>query len=197
MLLHLMVGLGLLWPVLVVAAWGSGVALTPTEKPRTRSETPEKVAPPERDALDPQVLTAYLSAEHQLLRQAEPPENLRQTMQSLRDCLERILEEWEHLDDYPEHQVIIAAILSEDLPNKLNSCHHVPGSARRRAANSVVASLALLQKEAEEIRATIGEEDIRALEQHHELLQLQFGHLRGPGRGFQLPGKRSPEESAG
>lgn len=112
-------------------------------------------------------------------------------------AFERILEEWEHLDGYPEHQVIIAAILSEDLPNKLNSCHHVPGSARRRAANSVVASLVLLQKEAEEIRATIGEEDIRALEQHHELLQLQFGHLRGPGRGFQLPGKRSPEESAG
>lgn len=91
MLLHLMVGLGLLWPVLVVAAWGSGVALTPTEKPTTRSETPEKLAPPARDALDPQVLTTYLSAEFQWLRQAEPPENLRQTMQSLRDCLERIL----------------------------------------------------------------------------------------------------------
>ncbi|MGP6174863.1 hypothetical protein [Corynebacterium sp. A21] len=172
-LVHLIVGLGFLWPVVAIAAWGASAALIPTGKPQ-----PE-LAAPQQLSLNPAELGSSLSATTGKLRDSKPAGPLGRAMWDLDQSLRAILREWHYLSAYPEQQVILASMIEDYLPGIIDSYLQVPHSARHRAVSPTIDSLEVLYRESAEIRAAIGEDNVRALENHRDMLQLQFGQDPG------------------
>lgn len=170
-LVHLVFGIGFLWPVVALATWGAAVALIPDGGGRA-----DALESGSRNSMEPRELEAKLSRQREHLGRGKGAAPVVRELQAGEDSLRAILREWDHLNDFPEQQVVVSCIIEDYLPAVIDSYLQVPESARERAVPPTVDSLKMLWQEAERIRAAIGEDNVRALENHREMLRMQFGN---------------------
>lgn len=178
-LLHLTVGLGFLWPVVAIAAWGASVALLPRQSKGAQKSVSSAPKPevPQRRPLNPSELRRNLHRTLGRLFDAQPGEALGNAANDLGATLESVLSEWKYLKDYPEQKVVIGGIVQEYLPQTVNSYLAVPERLRHKAENPARESIDLLHSAVQKIQDAIGQDNLIALEGQRDTLAIQFGKV--------------------
>lgn len=178
-LLHLTVGLGFLWPVVAIAAWGASVALLPRQSKEAQKSVSSAAKPevPQRRPLNPSELRRSLHRTLGRLFDAQPGEALGNAANDLGATLESVLSEWKYLKDYPEQKVVIGGIIQEYLPQTVNSYLAVPERLRHKAENPARESIDLLHSAVQKIQDAIGQDNLIALEGQRDTLAIQFGKV--------------------
>lgn len=178
-LLHLTVGLGFLWPVVAIAAWGVSVALLPRQSKEAQKSVSSAPKPevPQRRPLNPAELRRKLHRTLGRLFDAQPGDNLGNAANDLGATLESVLSEWKYLKDYPEQKVVIGGIIQEYLPQTVNSYLAVPERLRHKAENPARESIELLHSAVQKIQDAIGQDNLIALEGQRDTLAIQFGKV--------------------
>ncbi|MEO5306491.1 hypothetical protein [Corynebacterium sp. c8Ua_99] len=178
-LLHLTVGLGFLWPVVAIAAWGASVALLPRQSKGAQKSVSSAPKPevPQRRPLNPSELRRNLHRALGRLFDAQPGEDLGNAANDLGATLESVLSEWKYLKDYPEQKVVIGGIIQEYLPQTVNSYLAVPERLRHKAENPARESIDLLHSAVQKIQDAIGQDNLIALEGQRDTLAIQFGKV--------------------
>lgn len=178
-LLHLTVGLGFLWPVVAIAAWGASVALLPRQSKGAQKSVSSAPKPeiPQRRPLNPSELRRNLHRTLGRLFDAQPGEALGNAANDLGATLESVLSEWKYLKDYPEQKVVIGGIIQEYLPQTVNSYLVVPERLRHKAENPARESIDLLHSAVQKIQDAIGQDNLIALEGQRDTLAIQFGKV--------------------
>ena len=178
-LLHLTVGLGFLWPVVAIAAWGAAVALLPRQSKGAQKSVSSAPKPeiPQRRPLNPSELRRNLHRTLGRLFDAQPGEALGNAANDLGATLESVLSEWKYLKDYPEQKVVIGGIIQEYLPQTVNSYLAVPERLRHKAENPARESIDLLHSAVQKIQDAIGQDNLIALEGQRDTLAIQFGKV--------------------
>lgn len=178
-LLHLTVGLGFLWPVVAIAAWGASVALLPRHSkgaPKSVSSMP-KPAVSQRRPLNPVELRKSLHRTLGKLFDEQPGEDLGSAANDLGATLESVLSEWKYLNNYPEQKVVVDGIIEEYLPQTVNSYLAVPERLRHKAEEPARESIELLHSAVQKIHDAIGQDNLVALEGQRDTLAIQFGKV--------------------
>ena len=178
-LLHLTVGLGFLWPVVAIAAWGASVALLPRQSKGAQKSVSSAPKPeiPQRRPLNPSELRRNLHRTLGRLFDAQPGEALGNAANDLGATLESVLSEWKYLKYYPEQKVVIGGIIQEYLPQTVNSYLAVPERLRHKAENPARESIDLLHSAVQKIQDAIGQDNLIALEGQRDTLAIQFGKV--------------------
>ncbi|MDC7117784.1 hypothetical protein [Corynebacterium amycolatum] len=178
-LLHLTVGLGFLWPVVAIAAWGASVALLPRQSKGAQKSVSSAPKPevPQRRPLNPSELRRNLHRTLGRLFDAQPGEALGNAANDLGATLESVLSEWKYLKDYPEQKVVIGGIIQEYLPQTVNSYLAVPERLRHKAENPARESIDLLHSAVQKIQDAIGQDNLIALDGQRDTLAIQFGKV--------------------
>lgn len=177
--LHLVVGLGFLWPVVAIAAWGASVALLPRQSKGAQKSvgSAPKPALAQRRPLNPVELRKSLHRTLGTLFEQDPGEALGNAANDLGATLESVLSEWKYLKDYPEQKVVIGGIIQEYLPQTVNSYLAVPERLRHKAENPARESIDLLHSAVQKIQDAIGQDNLIALEGQRDTLAIQFGKV--------------------
>ena len=181
-MLHLVLGLGFLWPVAALAAWGAGALLTPPEKenlravPRVAREVPgERLRPTE-----PEDLRRYLDRDVRRWERRRLPPAITDALTGAYSNLVDALGKWDRLDSSTRHRVIVQHIVTDDLPDVMDGYLAIPREDRTRAEADVVSLLGLLAAQAEEAleeaRAAFNAE-LHELDEKRLRMELQYGAL--------------------
>lgn len=171
---HLVSGLGFLWPVVALAGWGAGVALTPAPR---RGELP---AAPERPDADD--LLSLLDATAEKLYSAGPAPEVLDSTAMLRGSLLEVLIEWDRLADAPEQRVVVETMITEYLPAVVTGYLAVSDRTHPAAVRETIEALDILEDEARQIHQAVVHDTLRELEDHTRALRIQF--RRPPGAGY-------------
>ncbi len=180
--LHLVLGLGFLWPVAALAAWGAGALLTPPEKenlravPRVAREVPgERLRPTEPDDL-----RRYLDRDVRRWERRRLPPAITDALTGAYSNLVDALGKWDRLDSSTRHRVIVQHIVTDDLPDVMDGYLAIPREDRPRVEADVVSLLGLLAAQAgealEEARAAFNAE-LHELDEKRLRMELQYGAL--------------------
>lgn len=180
--MHLIVGLGSFWPIVALAAWGAGVALTPAPAKELSSTGTAAVTAPElRHRLDE--VAAQARAGRSL------PREVTEQLRELQTSLHQVLRDWDDLDRVPERQVMVRAMINRYLPDLFHHYDQVPNDRDPRAVADVVESLRIMREESEDLRKAILDDNVRQLEDHTRHLRLQFGRLEAYDRDLERGGE--------
>jgi hypothetical protein len=171
--LHLVVGLGVLWPVVALAGWGAGVALTPG---RQQPELPPAPARPSAEELRDRI-----RHETHWLYGSGPAHEVVDSMAALKVSLDDVLAEWDRLADVPEQRVVVETIVNDYLPGTLGRYLAVSDRTHPTAVTETAESLTILREEVERIREAVVSDTLRDLEDQTRALRIQFGRLPGAG----------------
>lgn len=170
-LLHFIAGLGVLWPIVTLAAWGAGVALTP--------DKPQETAP----ALVQVPLEVQLGRTNnrnmEKLSARRPPTKVMQEAEALNLNIRFVLSEWEDIQSYPEHQQNMMEIINIYSPKIINAYCDAPDPNLDAVVDSVTDSLSTLNAAVARIRRAIVENNVRELDSHAQTLRERFGNLPG------------------
>ncbi|MBA5243645.1 hypothetical protein [Corynebacterium haemomassiliense] len=169
--LHLVVGIGVYWPVAALAAYGAGAALTPA---RTPKELP--VAPAEPT---PVVLERSLQETSRRLGGARPPRQVMAQARALEDTVRFVLSEWEHLEPTPEHRQTIWNVVKVYYPEVVDTYLDAPQYRDASAVRVVVDSLTTLTRAAGRVRQGILDDNLRAMDSQAQFLREELGELPG------------------
>lgn len=171
--LHLVLGLGVLWPVVALAGWGAGVALTPSPQQPELPAASER--PGARELLD------RLEYESRGLYANGPAHAVIDSMAALKGALTDVLDAWDRLADVPEQRVVVETIVNDYLPGTIDRYLAISDRAHPTAVTETAESLTILREEVERIREAVVSDTLRDLEDQTRALRIQFGRLPGPG----------------
>lgn len=164
--LHLVVGLGFLWPVVAAASYGGVALMTPPKK------TPE---PPEPSPADQaRELETILYAQLGLVGNVAPAAVQNKFLDMYED-LHWILEHWEHYTESWAAQASIRSIIQEHIPDVLDAYMEVIGRDKQENIKDIDETLDILQKEAVRIRHAAEENSVSALRERTLAVKLQYG----------------------
>ncbi|WP_256019711.1 hypothetical protein [Corynebacterium sp. CCUG 65737] len=166
------VGLGFLWPVVAVAAWGAGVALTPPSAPKAIA------APAPTEPINVQLNRDVRNTLRELVR-AKPPERVLNQASELEDNMRFILDEWDELQSTPEHQQTVWNIVKIYLPEVVNTYVNAPQYHSAEAAAVMEDSLSTLTGALERIKLGVVDHSLRTMDSQARTLRETFGNLPG------------------
>lgn len=167
--LHLVVGLGNLWPVAALAAYGAGAALAPAPKRRELTESQPT----------PVVLEESLRRTSAQLAMARPPREVMAQSETLQEYVRFVLAEWDHLEPTPEHRQTIWNVVQVYYPEVVKTYLEAPQYRDPAAASVVVDSLSTLTRAAWRIRQGILDDNLRAMDSQAQFLRQELGDLPG------------------
>lgn len=174
-MLHLLVGLGALWPVVALAGYGAGVALTPARR------SPEITPAPRPTLAGPDELRPVTGRQIERLKVHAVPPPVIHALADFEVAALKVLRNWAELTDFPEHQVTVRSMIATYVPELVDSYLRIPDRTEPRAVNDIIASFTLLRDEAEHIYEAIMENNLSRLADHGRVLRMQFGRLTDPG----------------
>lgn len=167
--LHLVVGLGDLWPVAALAAYGAGAALAPAPKRREFTESQPT----------PVVLEESLRRTSAQLAMARPPREVMAQSETLQEYVRFVLAEWDHLEPTPEHRQTIWNVVQVYYPEVVKTYLEAPQYRDPAAVSVVVDSLSTLTRAAWRIRQGILDDNLRAMDSQAQFLRQELGDLPG------------------
>lgn len=167
--LHLVVGLGDLWPVAALAAYGAGAALAPAPKRRELTESQPT----------PVVLEESLRRTSARLAMARPPREVMAQSETLQEYVRFVLAEWDHLEPTPEHRQTIWNVVKVYYPEVVKTYLEAPQYRDPAAVSVVVDSLSTLTRAAWRIRQGILDDNLRAMDSQAQFLRQELGDLPG------------------
>lgn len=168
--IHLAVGLGFLWPIVALAAWGTGALLTPAPKP-----TPIPAPPPVED---PRQLLHRLAYDCWAKEEMESrPEEIRTQVEETKRAVAWVLRHFHELDDAPEQQMQYTNVVREFLPKLEASYRTIYDPHDKRAIGHIVESLSIIETEAKNTRQAIIDENVAELETQARSLKIQYGQF--------------------
>ncbi|BAC18348.1 hypothetical protein [Corynebacterium efficiens YS-314] len=174
---HLVAGLGVFWPLVTVAGYGAGVLLTPSRPapaikraPRVELEQPGRLRQRVRD-------------QRRVLVKNQAPDFVSNSLAALEAALERVLDNWDYLVDFPEHQVTVRSMIRDYIPSLVQAYLAIPDRDNARAVRDVTGSFDLLRGEADSIYEATIRNSLNRLEDHNRILHMQFGRLPLEGDG--------------
>lgn len=167
--LHLVVGLGDLWPVAALAAYGAGAALAPAPKRRELTESQPT----------PVVLEESLRRTSSQLAMARPPREVMAQSETLQEYVRFVLAEWDHLEPTPEHRQTIWNVVQVYYPEVVKTYLEAPQYRDPAAVRVVVDSLTTLTRAAWRIRQGILDDNLRAMDSQAQFLRQELGDLPG------------------
>lgn len=167
--LHLVVGLGDLWPVAALAAYGAGAALAPAPKRRELTESQPT----------PVVLEESLRRTSAQLAMARPPREVMAQSETLQEYVRFVLAEWDHLEPTPEHRQTIWNVVQVYYPEVVKTYLEAPQYRDPAAVSVVVDSLSTLARAAWRIRQGILDDNLRAMDSQAQFLRQELGDLPG------------------
>ena len=167
--LHLVVGLGDLWPVAALAAYGAGAALAPAPKRRELTESQPT----------PVVLEESLRRTSAQLAMARPPREVMAQSETLQEYVRFVLAEWDHLEPTPEHRQTIWNVVQVYYPEVVKTYLEAPQYRDPAAVSVVVDSLSTLTRAAWRIRQGILDDNLRAMDSQAQFLRQELGDLPG------------------
>lgn len=170
---HLVVGLGFLWPVAALAAWGAGVALTPSPEHKELAHKPQEMLPA------PVELNNNLTDVLAPLQRARPPQKVSIQAREMEESLRFVLAHWDDLDSAPQHQQTIWNIVNIYLPEVVNTYVDAPQFRSPEAAEVMTGSLGTLTSAAEKVKQGILDQNLRAMDSQARTLREAFGDLPG------------------
>lgn len=173
--LHLTVGLGYLWPVAAVAAWGAGVALTPPPQNKALEARNQTMLPAPVD------LTQKLNASLDTLNNARPPKPVSDQAREMENNLRFVLANWDDLEAAPLHQQTIWDIVSIYLPQVVDTYLDAPQYRSPEAVDVMAGSLRTLTSAAGKVKQGILDQNLRAMDSQARTLREAFGDLPGLG----------------
>lgn len=171
--LHLAVGLGFLWPVAAVAAWGAGVALTPAPSNAELEARKQPMLPAPID------LGQKLDAALDTLNGAHPPKPVRAQAKEMENNLRFVLANWDDLEAAPQHQQTIWDIVSIYFPDVVKTYLDAPQYRSPEAVEVMTGSLSTLTSAAEKVKRGILDQNLRAMDSQARTLREAFGDLPG------------------
>lgn len=167
--LHLVVGLGDLWPVAALVAYGAGAALAPAPKRRELTESQPT----------PVVLEESLRRTSAQLAMARPPREVMAQSETLQEYVRFVLAEWDHLEPTPEHRQTIWNVVQVYYPEVVKTYLEAPQYRDPAAVSVVVDSLSTLTRAAWRIRQGILDDNLRAMDSQAQFLRQELGDLPG------------------
>lgn len=182
---HLVVGLGLLWPVVVAASYGVGVLLAP----RTRVDL--------RLGLGATASAEELAGQLGVLRRSlrgparRLDADLRAALERVLANLDEVVARWDDLSGAPDQQHTIAQMIADYLPTSIQAYLNLPraitGSAvagRRSAHDELLDQLGILEAESGRVRDAVYARTVEALSDQGRFLRDKFHRSEldlGPG----------------
>lgn len=171
-ILHIAFGLGFLWPLVAVSAWGAGVALTPRQEPKAL--TPAQPEVPVNVELNRELRETLRD-----LVRAQPPQAVLDQASKLEDSLRFVFDEWDELESAPEHRLTVWNIVKIYLPEVVGTYINAPQYQSQEAAAVMQDSLSTLTGAVERIRQGILDHSLRAMDSQARTLRETFGNLPG------------------
>lgn len=171
--LHLALGFGFLWPVAAAAAWGAGVALTPSPQ-RKQLEAPRQPMLPA-----PVELNGKLTDTLKPLYDARPPKEVSTQAREMEDNLRFVLAHWDDLEMAPQHQQNVWDIVNIYLPEVVTTYLDAPQYRSPEAADVMAGSLGTLTSAAGKVKQGILDQNLRAMDSQARTLREAFGDLPG------------------
>lgn len=169
--LHLVVGIGMYWPVAALAAYGAGAALTPSRK---AEQLPPAPAEP-----TPVVLDKALRQTSVKLNKARPPREVSAQAWAMEENVRFVLAEWDHLEPTPEHRQTIWNLVQVYYPEVVDTYLDAPQYRDASAVRVVVDSLSTLTRAAGRVRQGILDDNLRAMDSQAQFLREELGELPG------------------
>ena len=170
-ILHLAVGLGALWPVVAVSAWGAGVFLTPTSEKKALLSATTRPAE--------EILADRLHQSMDALYAAHPPRVVRDAAKELDVNSTFVLAEWHELETVPSKQQTMYDIIDVYLPEVVKLYTDHPDRSLPSAVEGTIDSLRTLSGAVESIKQAIIENNVRMIDGNARILRQRFGNLPG------------------
>lgn len=168
---HLVTGLGVFWPLVAVAGYGAGVLLTPARATQALDRAPRV------ELAQPDQLRQRVHDQRRVLLDTRVPEPVSSSMAELERALDRVLDNWGHLVDFPEHQVTVRSMILDYIPSVVQAYLAIPDRRNAQAIGDIIGSFDLLRGEADSIYDAITRNSLNRLEDHNRILHMQFGQL--------------------
>lgn len=173
--LHIAFGLGPLWPVAAIAAWGAGAALTPP---------PKQQALPPAQVSTPQLLEDSMRETTARLLGANPPRPVVDQAAELGRNVAFVLSQWDHLEPTPEHRQTMWNVVKVYFPEVVDTYLDAPQFRDPSAVRVVVDSLSTLTRAAGRVRQGILDDNLRAMDSQAQYLRSELGDLPGLDSGY-------------
>ena len=164
-IVHIVVGLGVLWPLVAICGWGAGVMLTPKKQPPAI----EMKAIPLQTGLKRTLTTTMRK-----LDKAEVPDRVMDTAKDLQRNTKYVLANWDDLEGQPEHQLTINDVVNVYFPQVVGDYIDVPNKLHPDAVESVVKSIHSLDQAVERIRDGIIRHSLDTLSSNAKSLESKF-----------------------
>lgn len=172
---QLLVGLGVLWPVVVVAAYVVGALLAPPQRVGLRLDLGASPSSAE--------LARQLHVLQQSLRgpsgRLDP--DLQERLDGVLGNLEEIVARWDQLAGAPDQQRMIVAMITDYLPTSVETYLNLPraltvvrASGRRDAHDELLDQLGILQTESGRVRDAVYAQTVEALANQGQFLRDKF-----------------------
>ncbi|MCL2466286.1 MAG: hypothetical protein FWF21_03355 [Micrococcales bacterium] len=179
---HLLVGLGVLWPVIVVASYSVGALLAPRDRVGLHLD------------LGARPSAAQLAEQLHVFARKLPSGRLDLALRARLDevigNLEQVVASWDKLAGAPEQQQMITAMITDYLPTSVETYLNLPRAlttgtgVRRDAHDELLDQLGILAAESARVRDAVYARTVEALANQGQFLRDKFrrsGLDLGPG----------------
>jgi hypothetical protein len=175
--LQVTVGLGALWPVIVVAAYAVGALLWPRDRLNLTLALGETAS---ADDLRAQLAALRRTVSTQSSRLGD---DVVKAVGGLLDILDEVVTKWDDLLVAPEQSHVVQQMIVDYLPTSLQSYLNIPATyalsarvaGKKSAHDELLDQLTLLTTAADKIRGAVYAKDLDALGDQSRFLQQKFG----------------------
>lgn len=164
--IHLVAGLGFLWPVVAAATYGATALLTPPEKPK------EIPLPTPEDRIKELKTVLHAQLRRVVENTSEPIGN---KFLALSSQLEWLLCHWDRLTHSESTQSAIAMMIQHHIPDVFDAYFEVINRDSQEHINELIQTLDILEGEALRIRYAAEENSVAALRERSLAVKLQYG----------------------
>lgn len=171
--IHLVAGLGVFWPVVAGAAYGLGALVTP-QPPRPVPLPPPPTAAQLRELLERQIQQIRSSYG------SDVPEAIDEDLSGARAALVHTLKRWQDLAAQPRERAAVETIITQTIPELTASITAIPPDRRARVVDGVSPNdqihenLEYLRTGCEKIEQLLIDQDMAGLRAQAEYLRGRF-----------------------
>ncbi len=176
-ILQVTIGLGAFWPFIVVGGYLVGALLWPRDRLNLTLALGESAS---ADDLKAQLAQLRKTMSSQGARLGA---DVTKSLGNLLDVLDEIVTKWDDLLAAPDQSHVVQQMIVDYLPTSLQTYLNIPATyalssrvaGKKSAHDELLDQLALLETEAEKIRAAVYAKDLDALGDQSRFLQTKFG----------------------